>query len=234
MNGVQTRFKCKLDVKRCKRFVFPPSSLLPRSNALKTKAIRYFQTDQTLTRIVSSPYLVFCVFFSVCYILVLWIFAQFAGPNSGNAEVVELNGKVVGAANVGQSFTEDIYFWGRPSCAGDGYDATSSAGSNKGPTNAEYLAEVEARIDTFLKHHPYLSRKEVPAEMVTASGSGLDPDITPACAYVQVQRVAKARGMSEETVKAIVDKAVEKPFMGIFGTEKVNVLKLNAALEKAK
>ena len=178
--------------------------------------------------------LVFCVFFSVCYILVLWIFAQFAGPNSGNAEVVELNGKVVGAANVGQSFTEDIYFWGRPSCAGDGYDATRSAGSNKGPTNAEYLAEVEARIDTFLKHHPYLSRKEVPAEMVTASGSGLDPDITPACAYVQVQRVAKARGMSEETVKAIVDKAVEKPFMGIFGTEKVNVLKLNAALEKAK
>jgi potassium-transporting ATPase KdpC subunit len=105
--------------------------------------------------------------------------------------------------------TEDIYFWGRPSCAGDGYDATSSAGSNKGPTNAEYLAEVEARIDTFLKHHPYLSRKEVPAEMVTASGSGLDPDITPACAYVQVQRVAKARGMSEETVKAIVDKAVK-------------------------
>ena len=166
--------------------------------------------------------LVFCVFFSVCYILVLWIFAQFAGPNSGNAEVVE------------QSFTEDIYFWGRPSCAGEGYDAASSAGSNKGPTNEEYLAEVEARIDTFLKHHPYLSRKEVPAEMVTASGSGLDPDITPACAYVQVQRVAKARGMSEETVKAIVDKAVEKPFMGMFGTEKVNVLKLNAALEKAK
>ena len=152
----------------------------------------------------------------------------------GSRKDLELNGKVVGAANVGQSFTEDIYFWGRPSCAGDGYDATSSAGSNKGPTNEEYLAEVEARIDTFLKHHPYLSRKEVPAEMVTASGSGLDPDITPACAYVQVQRVAKARGMSEETVKAIVDKAVEKPFMGMFGTEKVNVLKLNAALEKAK
>ena len=147
---------------------------------------------------------------------------------------MELNGKVVGAANVGQLFTEDIYFWGRPSCAGEGYDAASSAGSNKGPTNEEYLAEVEARIDTFLKHHPYLNRKEVPAEMVTASGSGLDPDITPACAYVQVQRVAKARGMSEETVKAIVDKAVEKPFMDMFGTEKVNVLKLNVALEKAK
>lgn len=178
--------------------------------------------------------LMFCVFFSIFYILVLWLFAQFAGPNSGNAEVATLDGKVVGAANVGQSFTEDIYFWGRPSCAGEGYDATSSSGSNKGPTNEEYLAEVEARIDTFLVHHPYLSRKDVPAEMVTASASGLDPHITPACAYVQVQRVAKARGISEETVKAIVDKSIEHPFLGLFGTEKVNVLKLNIALEESK
>lgn len=177
---------------------------------------------------------VFCIFFSVCYVLVLWIFARLAGPNSGNAEVVELDGKTVGAACVGQAFTEDTYFWGRPSCAGGGYDATASAGSNKGPANEAYLAEVEARIDTFLAHHPYLSRKEVPAEMVTASGSGLDPDITPACAYVQVRRVAKARGMSEGAVKAIVDKAVEQPFMGLFGTAKVNVLKLNVALEQGK
>ena len=174
----------------------------------------------------------FCVFFSVFYILVLWIFAQFAGPNKGNAEVLTLNGKVVGAANVGQMFTEDTYFWGRPSCAGDGYDASSSAGSNKGPTNEEYLAEVEARIDTFLLHHPYLQRKEVPAEMVTASASGLDPDITPASAYVQVKRVAEARGMDEATVRGIVDKTVEKPLLGLFGTAKVNVLKLNIALEK--
>ena len=171
----------------------------------------------------------FCMF----YILVLWIFAQFAGPNKGNAEVLTLNGKAVGAANVGQMFTEDIYFWGRPSCAGDGYDASSSAGSNKGPANEEYLAEVEARIDTFLLHHPYLQRKEVPAEMVTASASGLDPDITPASAYVQVKRVAEARGMDEATVRGIVDKAVEKPLLGLFGTAKVNVLKLNIALEKA-
>lgn len=174
----------------------------------------------------------FCVFFSVFYILVLWIFAQFASPNKGNAEVLTLNGKVVGAANVGQMFTEDIYFWGRPSCAGDGYDASSSSGSNKGPTNEAYLAEVEARIDTFLLHHPYLQRKEVPAEMVTASASGLDPDITPACAYVQVKRVAEARGLDEATVRNIVDKTIEKPLLGLFGTEKVNVLKLNIALEK--
>ena len=178
--------------------------------------------------------LVFCVFFSVFYILVLWLFARVAGPNQGNAEVVTLNGKVVGAANVGQKFTEDIYFWGRPSCAGDGYDATSSSGSNKGPTNPEYLAEVKSRIDTFLVHHPYLSRKDVPAEMVTASGSGLDPDITPQSAYVQVKRVAQARGMDVEEVRRIVDKAVEKPLLGVFGTEKVNVLKLNIALEELK
>ena len=178
--------------------------------------------------------LVFCVFFSVFYILVLWLFARVAGPNQGNAEVVTLNGKVVGAANVGQKFTEDIYFWGRPSCAGDGYDATSSSGSNKGPTNPEYLADVKSRIDTFLVHHPYLSRKDVPAEMVTASGSGLDPDITPQSAYVQVKRVAQARGMDVEEVRRIVDKAVEKPLLGVFGTEKVNVLKLNIALEETK
>ena len=143
----------------------------------------------------------FCIFFSVFYILVLWIFAQFAGRGeNGNAETVTLNGKVVGAANVGQMFTSDVYFWGRPSSAGDGYDATSSAGSNKGPTNEEYLAEVEARV---------------------------------ACAYVQVKRVAEARGMSEDEVKAIVDQAVEKPLIGMFGTAKVNVLKLNVALDEA-
>ena len=176
--------------------------------------------------------LVFCVFLSVAYILVLWLFAKVAGPNDGNAEVATLNGKVVGAANVGQQFTQDIYFWGRPSCAGDGYDAASSGGSNKGPTNPEYLAEVEARIDTFLVHHPYLQRKDVPAEMVTASGSGLDPDITPQCARVQVKRVAAARSMSEQQVADLVEKSIQSPSLGLFGTEKVNVLKLNIALEE--
>jgi potassium-transporting ATPase KdpC subunit len=175
----------------------------------------------------------FCILFSVCYIFVLWLFAQVAGPNKGNADVVELNGKVVGAVNVGQTFTEDIYFWGRPSCAGDGYDATSSAGSNKGPSNEEYLAEVNARVDSFLVHHPYMTRKEVPAEMVTASASGLDPHISPKSAYAQVKRVADARGMSADKVMAIVNANVEEPLLGLFGTEKVNVLKLNVALEKA-
>ena len=174
----------------------------------------------------------FCILFSVSYIFILWLFAQVASPNKGNAEVLELNGKVVGAANVGQNFTQDIYFWGRPSKAGNGYDASSSAGSNKGPSNEEYLAEVEARIDTFLMHHPYLKREEVPVEMVTASGSGLDPDISPKAAYAQAQRVAKARGLSIDKVMALVNANVEGPLLGLFGPEKVNVLKLNIALEK--
>ena len=177
--------------------------------------------------------LVFCVFFSICYILVLWIFGLIVGPGGGNAETLVLNGRVVGAANVGQQFTKDVYFWGRPSHAGDGYDASSSSGSNKGPTNEEYLADVNIRIDSFLKKHPYLERNDVPSEMVTASASGLDPHITPESAYVQVKRVAKARGMEEGAVRSLLDQAVEKPLLGMFGTEKVNVLKLNIALEKA-
>lgn len=177
--------------------------------------------------------LVFCLFFSIFYIAVLWGFGKVAGPNGGNAEVAMLNGKVVGAANVGQLFTKDIYFWSRPSKAGDGYDAANSCGSNKGPTNKEYLEEVDGRINTFLVSHPYLQRSEIPAEMVTASGSGLDPNITPEGAYIQVKRVALARGIDEATVRSIVDKSVEKPLMGLFGTAKVNVLKLNIALEEA-
>lgn len=176
--------------------------------------------------------LIFCVFFGVCYIFVLWIFAQIAGPNHGNADVVTVDGKVVGAAGVGQLFTKDIYFWGRPSHAGDGYDASSSAGSNKGATNPEYLEEVKVRVDSFLVNHPYLKREEVPAEMVTASGSGLDPDISLTGAYVQVKRVAAARGMDEETVKAVVDQVNRGAFLGVFGpASRVNVLKLNVALD---
>lgn len=174
--------------------------------------------------------LVFCLFFAVCYILVLWAYARIAGPNEGNAELATLNGKVVGAVNIGQSFTQDIYFWGRPSVVD--YTADGSGGSNKGPTNEEYLNEVEARIDTFLVHHPYLTRKDVPAEMVTASGSGLDPDITPECAYVQIKRIALARNVSEDAILKLVDQQKEKPFLSLFGPAKVNVLKLNIALDK--
>ncbi len=174
--------------------------------------------------------LAFCVFLGVAYVSVLWLFGQAFSPNRGNAEVVMLHGKVVGAANVGQTFTQDIYFWSRPSAVD--YNGGGSGGSNKGPSNPEYLAEVEARIDTFLLKHPYLERSEVPSEMVTASGSGLDPDISPEAAYVQTKRVADARGVSEKTVRSIAEEQIQKPLLGLFGPYRVNVLKLNVALDE--
>lgn len=173
----------------------------------------------------------FCLLLGVCYVLVLWVFALIASPGKGNAEMVTYNGQIVGAANIGQKFTKDIYFWGRPSAVN--YAADASGASNKSVTNKEYLKEVETRIDSFIVHHPYLKRSDVPVEMVTASGSGLDPDITPQGAYVQIKRVALARNMNENKVKEIVEKEIQKPFLGIFGTTKVNVLRLNIALDKA-
>src|SRR5215510_13697171 len=101
--------------------------------------------------------------------------------DGGNGEKVEVNGKVVGYANIGQKFTDDKYFQGRPSAVD--YNAAGSAGSNKGPTNPDYLKQVQDRIDTFLVHNPGVKKEEIPAELVTASGSGLDPDISPASAY---------------------------------------------------
>lgn len=171
-----------------------------------------------------------CAFLAVGYVFVLWVFAQLFSPNRGNAETVEVDGKIVGAANVGQTFTQDKYFWGRPSAVD--YNAEGSGGSNKGTNNPDYLKDVEGRVEAFLKAHPYLKKSEVPSEMVTASGSGLDPDISPKGAYVQVKRVAKARNLDEDEVMELVKRTVQTPLLGLFGTEKVNVLKLNTALDR--
>lgn len=176
--------------------------------------------------------LAMCIVLGVGYVLVLRGVSAVAGPNGGEADVVTLDGQVVGAANVGQRFTDVRYFWSRPSAVD--YNGGGSGGSNKATTNPEYLAQVEERVDAFLAAHPYLSREEVPAEMVTASGSGLDPDISPRGAEVQIRRVAEARGMSVEEVKRIVDSVTEGPWLGLFGTSKVNVLKLNVALDTAQ
>lgn len=174
----------------------------------------------------------FCVIFAILYVGVLWVFAQIAGH--GRVETLTLDGKTVGADLVGQLFVSEVYFWGRPSAAGaKGYDATRSSGSNQAPSNRKYLKEVENRVDSFLVHHPYLSRKDIPAEMVTAGGSGLDPDITPTSAYIQVGRVAKARGKKESDVRALVDKYVDRPLLTLLGPEKVNVLRLNMAMDQA-
>jgi K+-transporting ATPase ATPase C chain len=152
-----------------------------------------------------------------------------ATPGGGKGETVSVNGKVVGYANVGQHFSEDRYFWSRPSAVA--YNAAGSAGSNKGPSNPDYLKDVQAHIDTFLAHNPGVRKEEIPAELVTYSGSGLDPDISPAATRIQVRRVATARRMTEEKLNALVEHYTEGPFLGIFGPSKVNVLKLNIALD---
>ena len=127
---------------------------------------------------------------------------------------------------IGQKFTDDKYFWGRPSAVD--YNAAGSAGSNKGPSNPDYLKIVQDRIDTFLVHNPGIKKEEIPADLVTASGSGLDPHISPASAYVQVKRIATVRDLAEDKVKALVDQHIEKT---ILGPSVVNVLKLNVALD---
>lgn len=153
-------------------------------------------------------------------------------PGKGDGETISYKGRVVGYANIGQKFTKDEYFWGRPSAVD--YNAAGSGGSNKGPSNPDYLKQVEGRIDDFIKHNPGVTRSQIPAELVTASGSGLDPDLSPAGAKVQVARVAKVRGLSVDAVNKLVDEHTEQPLLGLFGPAKVNVLKLNVALDGLK
>ena len=155
-----------------------------------------------------------------------------ATPGSGKGKTVSVNGKVVGYELIGQKFTEDKYFWSRPSAVD--YNAAGSSGSNKGPSNPDYLKQVQDRIDTFLKHNPGVKKEDIPADMITASGSGLDPDISPAAAYVQVKRIASMRNISKEKIKALVDQHIDKPLLGMLGPSKVNVLKLNIALDSLK
>lgn len=132
--------------------------------------------------------------------------------------------------NVGQSFTSDKYFNSRPSAVG--YNAAGSGGSNKGPSNPDYLAEVQARIDTFMVHNPDIKKEDIPSDLVTASGSGIDPNISVQAAKVQVKRIAKIWNISEATINQLIEQEKEKPLLGLFGTEKINVLKLNLQFDK--
>lgn len=161
------------------------------------------------------------------YTVVVWGVAQLA-PNQGKGFVIEQNGKTY-YANVGQTFDDDRYFWSRPSAVS--YNAAGSAGSNKGPGNPDYLVQVQARIDTFLVHHPGVDKAQIPADLVTASGSGLDPHISPEGARIQVARVARVRNLPETQVRELVERHIEGPWLGLFGPSRVNVLKLNLALD---
>ena len=174
---------------------------------------------------------VFIILCSLLYPLLIAGIAKLA-PGGGKGETLSVDGKVVGYANIGQKFTDDKYFWGRPSAVD--YNAAGSAGSNKGPTNPDYLKQVQDRIDSFLVHNPGVKKEEIPAELVTASGSGLDPDLSPYGAKIQVKRIAAVRKLDEAKLISLVDKQTEKPLLGMFGPAKVNVLKLNIELNKLK
>ncbi len=175
--------------------------------------------------------LVCIIFFCVVYTGIVYIIALI-GPNKGEGEkIATKNGKYY-YANLAQSFSADKYFWSRPSAVG--YNAAGSGGSNKGPNNPDYLADVQKRIDSFMAHNPDVKKSDVPSDLITASGSGLDPDISIQGAIVQIPRIAKIRGLSQEAVKELVSKHIDKPLLGFLGPEKVNVLKLNIDLDNLK
>lgn len=153
-------------------------------------------------------------------------------PGKGDGETVTFKGRVVGYANIGQKFTDDKYFWSRPSAVD--YNAAGSAGSNKGPSNPDYLKIVQERIDTFLAHNPGVQKENIPAELVTSSGSGLDPDLSPAAAEIQIPRIAKVRGIPEDRIKTLVNEYTKGPLLSMLGPSRVNVLRLNIALDNLK
>lgn len=168
------------------------------------------------------------VFLAILYPLAVWSIAKLS-PNAGKGEMIEYNNRRY-YSNIGQSFTSDKYFWSRPSA--NNYDATSSGGSNLGATNPKHLEDVQTRINRFLEHNPEVSKSEIPVDMVTASASGLDPNISVDAAKVQVKRIAKVRGIEEKTLFQLINDQTEKPLLGLFGPSKINVLKLNIELDK--
>ena len=179
--------------------------------------------------------LAFILLFTVLYPAVIWFIGRIAAPNAGMGETISYStpsGSAFGYTAIGQAFKGDEWFWSRPSAVN--YNAAGSGGSNKGPTNPEYLAVVESRIDTFLTHNPGISKAEIPGDLVTASGSGLDPHISPQAALVQVKRVAAKRHLSEDKVRSLVEQHTEFPLLGLFGPSRINVLELNLALNQLK
>ncbi|MHB8302692.1 MAG: potassium-transporting ATPase subunit KdpC [Acidobacteriaceae bacterium] len=170
------------------------------------------------------------VLLGIVYPLLMTGLAQVFFHDHANGQLVTENNTIIGSKIIGQAFTGDRYFHGRPSAAGNGYDASSSGGSNFGPTNKKYIDRVAGDVAALQTTAPGQS---VPIDLVTSSGSGLDPDITPAAAEFQVQQVAKARGISEEKVKALVAKNTTERQFGLLGEPRVNVLELNLDLDRS-
>ena len=174
--------------------------------------------------------LVTTVIFGVLYPLVVTGLSQWLFPKQANGSLIVKDGQVVGSRLIGQSFGAEKYFHPRPSAAGAGYDPLASGGSNLGPTNQALVTRVEQDVAKLQQENPGAA---IPADLVTASGSGLDPDISPASAEFQVPRVAKARGVSQEEVRRIVARHTQGRQFGIFGEARVNVLELNLDLDSS-
>jgi K+-transporting ATPase ATPase C chain len=168
----------------------------------------------------------------VLYPLAITGISQVLFPHQANGSLIMVNGKTVGSELIGQNFSKPEYFQPRPSAAGnDGYDATSSSGSNFGPTNQKLVDRVKASIDKFRKDNPDYTGP-LPADLVTASASGLDPHLSPDSANAQAARVAKARGVSTDQVSQLIAQSTEGPDLGLLGEARVNVLKLNLELDE--
>lgn len=170
----------------------------------------------------------------VVYPLVMTGIAQVVFPHQANGSIIERDGKAVGSALIGQPFDDAKYFWSRPSATGPvPYNAAASTGSNYGPTNPAQLDAVRGRVEAIKKASPD-QIGPVPIDLVTASGSGLDPEISPAAAAYQVGRIAKARRLDTQKVRGLVSEHTEGRTLGVLGEPRVNVLKLNLALDSLK
>ena len=177
--------------------------------------------------------LLLCVITGFVYPGAVTGLAQMLFPRQANGSLVEVNGRIVGSALIGQSFTQPYYFHSRPSAAGAGYDATASGGTNKGPTDRKLADTLIAELVDSAVARDGVVRGRVPADMATRSASGLDPHISPANALLQVARVARARGANESLLRALVEQRVEGRQFGFFGEPRVNVLLLNIAVDSA-
>ena len=172
--------------------------------------------------------LVTTVLIGLGYPLVVTAIAGVVFPHKAAGSLIMKNGKVIGSELLSQSFKSDRYFHPRPSAAGNGYDATSSGGSNLAESNKTLVDRIQGSIDKLSQENP---GKPVPIDLVTTSGSGLDPDITPDSASFQAPRVAKARGISEDRIRQLIEQHITGRQLGVFGESRVNVLDLNLALD---